>query len=101
MPWRQQPARAWRRRAAPSRRSSDVASKWHSLQYAVPSRCNQRSQQVRTMSLRLAVVPVLLLAPLAASAQTPSYIVTRLGNDTVAVERYTRNANRLEGDLVL
>src|SRR6185312_9448334 len=42
-----------------------------------------------------------LLAPLAVHAQSPSYIVTRLGNDTVAVERYTRTASKLEGDLVL
>src|SRR5689334_4180374 len=53
-----------------------------------------------TMSFRLAVA-ALLIAPIAASAQSPSYIVTRLGNDTVAVERYTRTPNKLEGDLVL
>ena len=52
------------------------------------------------MSLRFAAA-ALFLTPLVASAQSPSYIVTRLGNDTVAVERYTRNGNRLEGDLVL
>ena len=51
------------------------------------------------MFRRLAVVS--LLAPVIAVAQSPSYIVTRLGNDTVAVERYTRSANTLEGDLVL
>jgi hypothetical protein len=44
---------------------------------------------------------VLLLTPLVASAQAPSYIVTRLGKDTVAVERYARSGNRLEGDLIL
>jgi hypothetical protein len=38
---------------------------------------------------------------LAAQAQAPSYIVTRLGVDTVAIERYTRSKDRLEGDLVL
>ena len=52
------------------------------------------------MSLRFAAA-ALLLTPLVTSAQSPSYIVTRLGNDTVAVERYTRSGNRLEGDLVL
>ena len=51
------------------------------------------------MSVRLAAV--LLLAPFVAAAQSPSYIITRLGTDTVAVERYTRTASKLEGDLVL
>jgi len=52
------------------------------------------------MSLRLAAA-TLLFTPLVAQAQSPTYIVTRLGNDTVAVERYTRSASKLEGDLVL
>ncbi|HJQ10751.1 MAG TPA: DUF2911 domain-containing protein [Gemmatimonadaceae bacterium] len=52
------------------------------------------------MSFRFAAA-VLVLAPLVGQAQSPSYIITRLGNDTVAIERYTRSANRLEGDLVL
>ena len=52
------------------------------------------------MSARLAAA-LALLAPLALQGQAPSYIITRLGNDTVAVERYTRTASRLEGDLVL
>ena len=51
------------------------------------------------MSVRLAAV--LFLAPVVAAAQSPSYIITRLGTDTVAVERYTRSASKLEGDLVL
>lgn len=51
------------------------------------------------MSVRLAAV--FLLAPVVAVAQSPSYIITRLGTDTVAVERYTRTASKLEGDLVL
>jgi hypothetical protein len=39
----------------------------------------------------------------ALGAQTPStaYLVTRLGVDTVGIERYTRTGNKLEGDLVL
>lgn len=52
------------------------------------------------MKLRLAAA-ALLFAPVVASAQSPAYIITRLGNDTVAIERYTRSADRLEGDLVL
>ena len=52
------------------------------------------------MSVRFAVA-LAVLAPLALQGQTPTYILTRLGNDTVAVERYTRTANKLEGDLVL
>jgi len=36
------------------------------------------------------------------STQTgPAYIVTRLGVDTVAIERYTRSNGKLEGDLVM
>ena len=52
------------------------------------------------MSLKLAAA-TLLFAPLVAQAQSPTYIITRLGNDTVAAERYTRSSGKLEGDLVL
>jgi len=52
------------------------------------------------MSVRL-IAAALFLAPSIGVAQSPSYIVTRLGTDTVAVERYTRTASKLEGDLVL
>jgi hypothetical protein len=38
---------------------------------------------------------------LAAQSQEPAYIVTRLGVDTVAIERYTRSSGKLEGDFVL
>lgn len=38
---------------------------------------------------------------LAAQSPPPAYIVTRLGVDTVAIERYTRTNGKLEGDLVL
>jgi hypothetical protein len=40
-------------------------------------------------------------ASLTAQTSTPAYIVTRLGVDTVAIERYTRTSNALEGELVL
>ncbi len=55
------------------------------------------------MSVKIASVAFILLAagPLAAQAPAPAYIVTRLGVDTVAVERYTRSNDRLEGDLAL
>jgi hypothetical protein len=45
----------------------------------------------------------LLVAGGSLAAQSPgtAYIVTRLGVDTVAVERYTRTSGKLEGDLVL
>jgi hypothetical protein len=52
---------------------------------------------VKTASLAL----IILAAPLAAQNSTPAYIVTRLGTDTVAIERYTRSSNKLEGDLLL
>jgi len=55
------------------------------------------------MSAKIASVAFILLTagPLAAQAPSPAYIVTRLGVDTVAVERYTRSSDKLEGDLVL
>jgi hypothetical protein len=49
----------------------------------------------------LALLLTLVAAPLAAQNSGPAYIVTRLGVDTVAIERYTRTNDRLEGDLVL
>lgn len=54
------------------------------------------------MSMKLGFVALFLLgaAPLAAQAPT-AYLVTRLGVDTVAIERYSRSGNRLDGDLVL
>ena len=44
------------------------------------------------MSAKFASTAFLLFAaaPLAAQSSSPAYIVTRLGVDTVAVERYTR-----------
>lgn len=54
------------------------------------------------MSAKIASVAFMLAAgSLAAQAPAPAYIVTRLGTDTVAIERYTRSRDKLEGDLVL
>jgi Protein of unknown function (DUF2911) len=55
------------------------------------------------MSTRIASVAFIVLAagPLSAQAPATAYIVTRLGTDTVAVERYVRSPSKLEGDLVL
>jgi hypothetical protein len=55
------------------------------------------------MSAKIAslIVAFFAVAPLAAQTSAPAYIVTRLGNDTVAVERFTRSSNKLEGDLLL
>ena len=44
---------------------------------------------------------ILTAGSLAAQSPSPAYIVTRLGVDTVAIERYTRSNGKLEGDLVL
>jgi hypothetical protein len=44
---------------------------------------------------------LLSVGRLAAQSPAPSYIVTRLGVDTVAIERYTRSREKLEGDLVM
>jgi hypothetical protein len=53
------------------------------------------------MTAKLAAVSFFLFAAAPLAAQAPAYIVTRLGTDTVAVERYTRSSDKLEGDLVL
>jgi hypothetical protein len=53
------------------------------------------------MQVKIAVCAVGLLVTSSATAQTPAYIVTRLGTDTVGIERYTRTSTKLEGDLVL
>lgn len=52
----------------------------------------------KTSSLALAFF---VAVPVAAQNSTPAYIVTRLGVDTVAIERFTRSSTALEGDLVL
>jgi len=54
------------------------------------------------MSTKLATA-LLFLASASVGAQTPatSYLVTRLGVDTVGIERYTRTNHKLEGDVVL
>jgi hypothetical protein len=44
---------------------------------------------------------ILTAGSLSAQSPSPAYIVTRLGVDTVAIERYTRSNGKLEGDLVL
>jgi len=54
-----------------------------------------------TAKLASAAFFLFAAAPLAAQAPAPAYIVTRLGVDTVAVERFTRSSDKLEGDLVL
>src|ERR1700726_2629714 len=57
-------------------------------------------QQDALMTARIAAASILFVAgPLA--AQAPAYLVTRLGTDTVAIERYTRSPGKLEGDVVI
>lgn len=53
------------------------------------------------MYAKFAGAAAVMLAAHSIPAQTPTYIVTRLGTDTVGIERYTRTASKLEGDLVL
>ena len=52
-------------------------------------------------SLSAVGLVVLTAGSLGAQSAAPAYIVTRLGVDTVAIERYTRSNDKLEGDLVL
>ena len=51
--------------------------------------------------VRSAAFLFLVIGSYSAHAQETRYIVTRLGTDTVAIERYTRSPAKLEGDLVL
>ncbi|HUQ99446.1 MAG TPA: DUF2911 domain-containing protein [Gemmatimonadaceae bacterium] len=55
------------------------------------------------MSAKITSTAFLLFAASALGAQTPAptYIVSRLGVDTIAVERFTRTPNKLEGDIAL
>jgi len=55
------------------------------------------------MSLKsvLAAPALLFAASLGAQSPAPAYIITRLGVDTVAIERFTRTNDRIEGDLAL
>jgi hypothetical protein len=53
------------------------------------------------MSLKFTTVALVMLGSGALGAQTPAYIITRLGVDTVAIERFTRAPDKVEGDLVL
>src|SRR3954464_4014694 len=55
------------------------------------------------MSVKFTTAALLLLGAASLNAQTsaPSYIITRLGVDTVAIERFTRASDKVEGDLVL
>jgi len=60
------------------------------------------SKIARTSFLFTAAGFVILTAgSLAAQSPSSAYIVTRLGVDTVAIERYIRSNGKLEGDLVL
>ena len=55
------------------------------------------------MATKIVSAALLFFASASLVAQAPStaYIVTRLGVDTVGIERFTRTSKRLEGDLVL
>src|ERR1700704_5074377 len=58
-------------------------------------------QQDASMTAKLASAALILFVAAPLAAQARAYIITRLGTDTVAVERYTRSSDKLEGDLVL
>src|SRR5438093_12019498 len=49
---------------------------------------------------RLSLLIAMLASPIVLPAQTGEFLV-RLGRDTLAVERYTRTADRLEGEQVV
>src|SRR3989442_3315197 len=51
-------------------------------------------------SRRLSLLIAVLAIPVALPAQTGEFLV-RLGRDTLAIERYTRTADRLEGEQIV
>jgi hypothetical protein len=53
------------------------------------------------MSAKIAAAALILFVAGPLAAQAPAYLVTRLGTDTVAIERYTRSPGKLEGDVVV
>jgi len=55
---------------------------------------------MRIRTVRFAMPTFAMLIAPAALAQQPTTFVMLMGNDTLAVERVTRSANRLEGDFV-
>jgi len=59
------------------------------------------SAKIASAALTLFTSAAVAAAPLGAQAPGTAYIVTRLGVDTVAVERYSRTSNKLEGDILL
>src|ERR1700720_1000211 len=59
------------------------------------------SQQDALMSAKIAAAAFILFVAGPLAAQAPAYIVTPLGTDTVAIERYTRSPGKLEGDFVV
>jgi DUF2911 family protein len=52
------------------------------------------------MRTAIAILAVAFLAPVPLPAQTGQFLV-RLGHDTLAIEQYTRTADRLEGEQVI
>lgn len=50
--------------------------------------------------MRAMILPVFLLLPAALAAQAQAYVV-RLGNDTLAVEQFTRTGNEVRGEQVV
>lgn len=50
--------------------------------------------------MRTLVLFLILTSPLAAQGPGSGAFLTRLGNDTIAVERYQRHADRVEGEIV-
>jgi hypothetical protein len=69
------------------------------------NRCLESAHQFIGVAMltRIASTALAFVATGSLGAQTPAtaFIVTRLGVDTVGIERYTRTNNSVEGDLVL
>lgn len=57
-----------------------------------------RLTSIRQAAIVIAVAGCATASPTPVATSSSGYFVTLLGSDTVGVERYTRTANRLEGD---
>jgi hypothetical protein len=56
-------------------------------------------REIRMRKVLVGTLSLSLLVTVAAAAQTGAYVV-RLGNDTLAVEKFTRSGSRIEGEMV-
>ena len=81
---------------------ADLCAPMHTIQGSDDA-CSATPLQQDVPMSRIASVALLsiIAGHLAAQTPAPTYIVSRLGVDTVSIERYTRSSSKVEGDLVM